>query len=245
MIQFCKARSDPIHRVEEVDHEGTKAQRRKSTMTTDEAQKTTLLELVTAETSADKLRAFCKEHAAWVEFCIADGDHDSWAPQMSVNVLDETGKVSRDMISLHVPFNASADKHDAMRRLGLRYYAEHKTPLLIALSSEAWTSKNPQGMQPILDPNRKEVIMVQAMAIGCKFAMTSMPLARRAGKIQPAKFGELCEAVTLNLLKSFFIGFFMPAIKAREDSANSAPLRDTDSPAGAQGSQSEEGADRS
>lgn len=137
--------------------------------------------------------------------------HDAWRPQLMVMTKrrPHDKEWSGNIYVLDVPFNEAADKRAAMQRIGGDLYRQQLIPGAATMSTEAWASQK-RGMEPRLDPDRREVVTVQGRTfIGRRTAWSTMAIGRDSnGMIVPGEFEPIVtEGVQTGLLDQLFRGF--------------------------------------
>ncbi len=125
-------------------------------------------------------------HEAAVGFVdrhLKDGGKDSLAPTLFI--MDHNGGDPKLMVcAILGDFNDHDGKHNALKALGAMLCKEGVSPGAVGIVSEAWISNKP-GMMPSKDPQKREGIIIQAMAVSgaCKFS--TMEVKRVKNNIQP------------------------------------------------------------
>lgn len=156
-----------------------------------------------------ELVAEIERHGRWVAECLADRC-EQWAPHL--NVLVKTGPSTPWRVwafSLMTPFTEAKDKHAVLRKIGEQLYRDRVIPGAAILSTEAWLSSR-RDVEPRHDPDRKEVIIVQARTLlGNLCGIARMQIARSAdGTIVAGEFEPpAVEGVHCSLLGHLFDGF--------------------------------------
>ena len=168
-----------------------------------------LVQLCTPE----RLDDVVAKNARWVESCLADRTSRSWTPHVWVEVWNPAaGEQQVLMHSLMIDFNTAEEKRRALEGVGLRVYRDQLVPLHVVLTSQVWMSRDPQRIQPILDPNKREGMIVAGMSLAKHVAITSAEITRDKGRIQAVKFGELQQDARFPLLTAFWMGFAASAL---------------------------------
>src|SRR5262245_47788141 len=97
--------------------------------------------------SWDRLPQFVREQQAWLSDCLADFDHDGWAPHLAVitkEAPDAEEKLA--LFCLYLDFHEAEENRRTLRALGRKFYHEDRTvPVVAALSTEAWVAPAGQG----------------------------------------------------------------------------------------------------
>lgn len=119
------------------------------------------------------------------------------------------------MSILNVPFNEHDEKHEVLRLIGRKLYAEQKAPVAAVMSAECWLSKQRLGLQaphcePRHDPARQDGIVVFGLTLGNKHAAMSFASVERddQDRMKAEAFGEINKEANCHLLQSLFLGFF-------------------------------------
>lgn len=144
------------------------------------------------------------------------GSSDSLTPHLLIHLYDTAeAKASDAMVLLYVPFNEHEEKHRTMRDVAARFHREKKFPLAIAFASEAWRSArvSPDGpyKMPADDPEREEIIVLNALTITAKAVHQSLLVRRENGKLLRAGEWERAPEgakIRNHLLESFFQGLY-------------------------------------
>lgn len=153
-------------------------------------------------------------HIAGTHGVLSDGCKN-FCPKLIVQAIDpfKGDKPEVEYICIIITadgFNEPDKKHGIMEKLGREFYNKQKLPLSVSMTSEAWLSKNQEGIRPSEADDRREVIILSALGIDGTTELQMMPFKRdKKGCIIEGPFIRYSEGVAqCDLLESFYAGFW-------------------------------------
>lgn len=141
-----------------------------------------------------------RQQAQWIEALLADGKSRTWEPHLMIWRRPGFGQPEQmTVLEDFGNFNTDEEKRNQLVARGQKLAYLGGCLTCVALSSEAWCSRDPQfgggpdGQQPKDDPHRDEAIVLFGMAVGSRTYGQTLALLKRnphTGRIYPVKFQE-------------------------------------------------------